>query len=371
MLPHTQAPRQECFLKCYSRSAFAVSKRAQCHRRSSKTASLSVTVAEQQSARRSTTGGSTALFAAPASPVAPAVPDKEHENGTHYSLYEVVSILQGKEKPYAIVQYWLKTNMFRCCHIRTVMRAVDHFKNTGIMPTKGFQSDRISAADDEGSASLPSPQKPKAVILDDNSPEPPPANGTHYSLYEMVSILKGKRFRSRAVTRWKDEGLCLCSPSSIYRLFKKFKDTGIMPAKDDYGCKPGRPSVFLALPSSEAVAALVSAKSTTSSSAPAVKPTVPAPAPKPPPKLFDITTLPLPINGTHYSQYEAVTILIGISEKAAKTSIAKQWIEHNLIHISRTALIGSCENTGRPAKFLPKVIMVVYQGGRVSRRKEG
>jgi hypothetical protein len=229
------------------------------------------------------------------------------------------------------------------------------------MPTKGFQNGKKKAYNtppaDNGVASLPPPPQ-QEVPINENSPEPPPANGTHYSLYEMLSILKGKRSISSTINRWKDQGLSLCGLSTIYRVHKIAKETGIMPDKDDYGCLAGRPSTYKTpLTCEEVVAALAvrsaagkTTKSTTSGR-------------RFPPKEVDVTTLPPPANGTHYCQYEAVTILAGTTEKFARTSILKQWLEQNLVRFSRSKVYRLLREHKKSGEIPPKG----YYGGNSGR----
>jgi hypothetical protein len=127
-----------------------------------------------------------------------------------------------------------------------------------------------------------------------------------------------------------------------------------MPDKDDYGCLPGRPFTYKAPLTCEQIMTMLTDKSTAGKS---TKPTTPAR--RLPPKIVNMTTLPPPTNGTHYSQCEAVTILSETSDKLARTSIIKQWLEHNLIRFSWSVVYKLLKQQKDSGKMSPKVTMVV------------
>lgn len=280
--------------------------------------------------------------------------DPPPENGTHYSLYEAISIVKDKDQPNQILRYWIeRVRQLRCCSVKTAIRALKQFHETGVMPKKGYQNGTKAYKLPLSAASLIE----KSMDSEAADSDPPPANKTHYSLYEIVSMLQQRpRKIAATVKRWREQQLILCSRTTVYSILRIVKQTGSMPSKDDYGCNRGRPSICNAQNGSARAASR--ALGTSEIAALPAKPAAIAVGKQKP---VDMTQFPPPANGTRYSVYEAVCILKDINVPIA--SIVKEWHEKGLLICGRASFYKWLQIYRTTGRLPPKN----YSGGKRGR----
>ena len=229
--------------------------------------------------------------------------DPPPSNGTHYDMFEAISILKFKKIASKTVQQWTAQGKIKCTE-GAIYYHLAAVRTTNIMPKRVYFGGRGTIAYDMPPNER---QATKPPLREDDDDDPEPANGEWYETFEAVAILKSKRFAAKTMQRWIKDGKVKCSGTTLYKHLGKAKTEEMIPKK---GTEKGG---FAETP-----------KETKAPKKP--------PTPMEPPEIDNEEDDPEPANGTHYCLHEIVTFLL-TKKKFSKTT--RRWIETKKILCSK------------------------------------